>query len=137
MDRAKEVVADLWATGVSVDSSLTELARPALAARGVTTACELRNVKNGTKVSVAGIVTHRQRPETARGITFVNLEDETGLVNVVCSVGLWVRYRSVAQTSATMIVRGRVESLDGVVNVIAERIEELRLEIQTRSRDFS
>jgi len=137
MERGEEIVADLWATGVSVDSSSTELARPALHARGVKTAVELRSAEPGSKVIVAGIVTHRQRPETARGITFVNLEDETGLVNVVCSVGLWVRYRRVAQSAPAMIVRGRVESAGGVVNVVAESIEELTLATVTRSRDFS
>jgi error-prone DNA polymerase len=87
-------------------------------------------------VSVAGVVTHRQRPETARGITFVNLEDETGLVNVVCSVGVWARHRRVAQTQPALLVRGRVESAGGVVNVVAERIRPLVLAAATGSRDF-
>src|SRR5581483_11441522 len=117
-----------------VDSSLTELVRPELDRLGVVTAAGLRGVPDGTRVSVAGVVTHRQRPETARGITFVNLEDETGLVNVVCSVGVWARHRRVAQGAPALLVRGRVEAAGGVVNVVAERLEALPLAATTRSR---
>jgi error-prone DNA polymerase len=137
MDRVQETVADMWATGLSVDSSLTELAREELDRQGVITAADLRTVSHGARVRVAGVVTHRQRPETARGITFVNLEDETGLVNVICSVGVWARHRKVAQTATALIIKGTVESSGGVVNVVAERIEPLLLAAPTTSRDFS
>jgi len=136
MDRVEETVADLWATGISVDSSLTELVRDELERQGVVTAEALRALPDGARVSVAGVVTHRQRPETARGITFVNLEDETGLVNVVCSVGVWARHRRVAQRSPALVVSGRVESAGGVINVVAERIRPLVLAAPTGSRDF-
>ena len=94
------------------------------------------DVLTGQRVTVAGVVTHRQRPETARGITFVNLEDETGLVNVVCSIGVWARHRRVAQRSPALLVRGRVESAGRVINVVAERIAPLALGAPTGSRDF-
>jgi len=136
MDRVEETVADLWATGLSVDSSLTELVRGELDRLGVVTAAELATVADGTRVSVAGVVTHRQRPETARGITFVNLEDETGLVNVICSVGVWARHRRIAQGAPALMIRGTVESSHGVVNVVAERIRPLPLAAPTASRDF-
>jgi error-prone DNA polymerase len=136
MDRVEETVADLWATGLSVDSSLTELVRGELDRLGVVTAAELRGVPDGTRVAVAGVVTHRQRPETARGITFVNLEDETGLVNVICSVGVWARHRRVAQAAPALMVRGTVESSHGALNVVAERIRPLPLAAPTASRDF-
>ncbi len=137
MAPAEETVADLWATGVSVDSSLTELVRAELDRRGVVTAAALAGLGHGRRVTVAGVVTHRQRPETARGITFVNLEDETGLVNVVCSVGVWAHHRRVAQSSPALVITGIVESKGGVVNVMAQRIEPLVLAAPTRSRDFS
>ena len=92
---------------------------------------------NGQNVLVAGVVTHRQRPATAAGTTFINLEDETGLMNVVVSVGCWLRYRTVARTAAALLVRGRLERNGDVVNVVAERIEPLPLgAAATRSRDF-
>jgi error-prone DNA polymerase len=86
---------------------------------------------------VAGVVTHRQRPATASGITFLNLEDETGLLNVICSVGVWGRYRRVAREAAAMVVRGILErSEEGIVNVVADRFENLPLKARTTSRNF-
>ena len=81
-------------------------------------------------------MTHRQRPATAQGTTFINLEDETGLINVVCSKGCWARYRRVARGAAALLVRGRLEKAEGVVNVVAERIELLPIERTIPSRDF-
>ena len=85
---------------------------------------------------VGGVVTHRQRPATAQGVTFINLEDETGLINVVCSKGCWARYRRVARGAAALLVRGRLEKVEGVVNVVAECIEPLPVAGDVRSRDF-
>ena len=85
---------------------------------------------------MAGVVTHRQQPETARGAVFLNLEDETGMVNVVCSRGAWVRWWEVARGSPALVVRGRLERSDGVVNVVAERFEPLALGPAPASRDF-
>jgi len=87
-------------------------------------------------VVVGGIVTHRQRPATASGITFMNLEDETGLLNIVCSPGLWQRFRRVAQMSPALLIRGRIERYDGVVNLNAEHLAPLRMPVRTSSRDF-
>ena len=85
---------------------------------------------------MAGIVTHRQRPATAQGTTFLNLEDETGLVNVICSREVWAHHRRVARSAGALVVRGRLERVDGVVNIVADRIEALTLSGRTASRDF-
>ena len=85
---------------------------------------------------VAGVVTHRQRPATAAGVTFVNLEDETGLINVVVSKGCWVRHRRIVQSGPALLVRGRLECAEGVTNVVAETIEPLPLAAGIPSRDF-
>ncbi len=83
------------------------------------------------------MVTHRQRPATARGTTFLNLEDETGMLNVIVDPTVWMRHRRVARESGGLIVRGMLEIADGVVNVVAERIERLPLGLHgVRSRDF-
>ena len=104
---------------------------------GVVTAAGLVDVATGAKVLIGGVVTHRQRPATASGITFLNVEDETGLVNVIVSVGCWGRYRTVARSAPAMLVRGRLERGDGgVLNVIAERLDPLPVGATTRSRDF-
>ena len=81
-------------------------------------------------------MTHRQRPATAGGTTFLNLEDETGLINIVVSKGCWIRHRSVAGSAAALVVHGRLERNEGVVNVIAERMEPLAIDGSPRSRDF-
>jgi error-prone DNA polymerase len=77
------------------------------------------------RMKVAGMVTHRQRPGTAGGVTFLNLEDETGMLNVICTEVLWKRYRRIARNTAGMIIRGTVEHSDGVTNLVADRLERL------------
>ena len=136
MTPMEETSADFWATGLSPTSSPTEFARPHLDQLGVVTAADLSNTEPDTKVVVAGVVTHRQRPATAEGVTFLNLEDETGLVNVICSQGVWARYRRVARSSPALLVRGRLERAENVINVVAERLEHLALGMSTKSRDF-
>lgn len=129
--------ADLWATGVSTDDHPMGHFRAALQERGVLTSEDLRTHEEGRRVEVAGLVTHRQRPATAAGVTFVNLEDEKGLVNVVCSAGVWNRYRRVARDSPALIIRGILErSPEGVVNVLADGFDDLRTGLTHHSRDF-
>jgi len=136
MSEREEAVADLWATGVSPDGHPTRFHRRRLDQLGVVPADQLLGRDDGTRLAVAGVVTHRQRPATAQGTTFINLEDETGLINVVCSKGCWARYRRVARGAAALLVRGRLEKAEGVVNVVAERIELLPIDATTGSRDF-
>jgi len=136
MSPVEEAAADFWATGLSPTSSPTEFARPRLDELGVVTAAGLDHAEPGSRVLVGGVVTHRQRPATAGGTTFLNLEDETGLVNVICSKGVWARYRRVARSAPALLIRGRLERAEGVINVVAERIEALDLAMGTRSRDF-
>ena len=78
---------DLWALGLAPEQTAMHLARERLEAMGVVVARDLPGCTDGDRVSVAGVVTHRQHPETAHGAVFVNLEDETGHVNVVFSAG--------------------------------------------------
>jgi error-prone DNA polymerase len=113
-----------------------DFVRPWLDERGAVTAAGLLDVDHGRRATVGGIVTHRQRPATAQGTTFINLEDETGLINVVCSKGVWARYRRVARSAGALLVRGRVEKVEGVINVVAEKIELLPLGVAVKSRDF-
>ncbi|MDL9945894.1 error-prone DNA polymerase [Gordonia sp. ABSL11-1] len=127
---------DAWATGITPTSYPTQFLRPRLDAMGVIPADGLLSVADGSRVSVAGAVTHRQRPATASGVTFINLEDETGMVNVVCSVGLWTRHRSLAHSASALLIRGTVQNAEGAVTVVAERLQRLDLRVGTRSRDW-
>ena len=133
----ERLAADLWATGVSTDDHPMTHYRSGLDARGVLTSRELRSHETGRRIEVAGLVTHRQRPATASGVTFLNLEDEHGLVNVICSVGLWNRHRRLVRDAPALIVRGMLErSPEGVTNVLADGFEDLRVGVRHRSRDF-
>ena len=139
MQPIEEAVADLWATGVSPDGHPTTFLRASLRELGVLTTIELNELaarEPGTRVLIAGVVTHRQRPTTAKGTTFIGLEDETGLMNVVCSRGCWVRHAGVLRRSSALLVRGRVEYAEGVVNVVGEQFTELRIPMRIASRDF-
>jgi error-prone DNA polymerase len=136
MEPADEARSDLWATGVSPEGHPTRFVRPTLDRLGVVPASGLPGVASGERVVVAGVVTHRQRPATAGGTVFVNLEDETGLINVVVSKGCWAHHRRVLQESPALVVRGRLEAAEGVINVIALQVEPLPVDYSLRSRDF-
>jgi len=136
MSRPELAAADVWATGISCDSYPTQFLRSDLAAMGVLPAENLLSVPDGERVLIAGAVTHRQRPATAQGVTFLNLEDETGMVNVLCTPGVWARHRKLAQTASALLVRGQVQNASGAVTVVAERMAELTLAVGSKSRDF-
>ena len=141
---AELTVADVWATGVSPDSHPIQHLRAQLDGLGAIRIDRLGALEPPSdpeaqppRVLVGGLVTHRQRPATARGVTFVNLEDESGMLNVTCSEGLWARYRTVALGSAALLVRGRLErSPEGVLNLVADRLQKLALAVPVKSRDF-
>ena len=136
MDDVETAVADLWATGVAPGGHPTRFLRESLAAKGVVTAVGLHHVEPRSRVLVAGVVTHRQRPMTAQGTTFMNLEDETGLINVVISKGCWAHHRAVARDAAALLIRGRLERSEGVINVVAEQLVPLPVPASVASRDF-
>ncbi|MDQ6849767.1 MAG: error-prone DNA polymerase [Actinomycetota bacterium] len=137
MTEPEQLIADMWATGITTEMYPTTLIRPRLAALGILTNAQLQQVPDHTRVLIGGVVTHRQRPATARGVTFLNIEDETGLTNVIVDEVVWQRHRRVARESGGLMIRGMLEhTKDGVLNVLAERIEKLNLGLRTRSRDF-
>jgi error-prone DNA polymerase len=141
---AELTVADVWATGVSPDSHPIQHLRAQLDGLGALRIDRLAALgppsdpeEQPPRVLVGGLVTHRQRPATAGGVTFLNLEDESGMLNVTCSEGLWARYRTVAMGSAALLVRGRLErSPEGVLNLVADRLQKLPLAVPVKSRDF-
>ncbi|MFL6087703.1 MAG: error-prone DNA polymerase [Mycobacterium sp.] len=136
MTELEVAASDVWATGISPDSYPTQFLREDLDAIGVVPADQLLAIPDGTRVLVAGAVTHRQRPATAQGVTFLNLEDETGMVNILCSQGVWARHRRLAQTASALLIRGQVQNATGAITVVAERMGQLKLTVGSRSRDF-
>ena len=145
LDPVGETLADLWATRISPASHPMAHLRPLLDQVGILGVGALGSVESGRRVHVAGLVTHRQRPSTAGGVTFLNLEDEGGMLNVICTQGVWNRYRKVARTAAGMVIRGLLERNEGVTNLLADKISSLEsvspgaeqaLQARHSSRDF-
>ncbi|PSK97792.1 DnaE-like error-prone DNA polymerase [Murinocardiopsis flavida] len=135
MTPVEETLADLWSTGTSAVHPIAHL-RPALERRRVLAARALASVPDGTGVEAAGQVTHRQRPETAGGVVFISLEDETGMVNVVCPPEVWRRCKGAGARSAALLVGGRLERRNGAINLVAARLEALPAPTVAQSRDF-
>lgn len=138
-------LADLWATRVSTDLHPIEHLRTQLQTAGILSIADLQTAEPGRRVRVAGVVTHRQRPGTAGGITFLNLEDETGMLNVICSVGVMRVHRAYARNRVAVIIRGLLERHEGAANLLADGFEGLdlvapgagdALELRISSRDF-
>ncbi|MCA9271156.1 MAG: hypothetical protein KDA41_21890 [Planctomycetales bacterium] len=142
MDLEEEVFADYGATGLSLKAHPVSFYRTALAQCGVVPAKQLLKTAHNARVCVAGIVLLRQRPSTAKGITFVTIEDETGTANLVVHQNTWERFYAVARRSAGFFVQGRLERKDAVVHVIVERLEDLSARLRemkpltAASRDF-
>lgn len=133
--------ADLAGTGVTPKEYPVAALREDLAAMGVVTAIGLKSEEDGSRVRIAGVVTHRQRPGTAGGVVFLGMEDETGLMNVLCSPPLWEKFRRVATTSRALWVRGIVQNATGAVTVVADKLVPLNEVLDApviagRSRNF-
>ncbi len=128
-------VLDVWSAGVSPEHPVS-FVREKLRDAGVLSVAQFKELPDATRARTAGLVTHRQRPGTAGGVTFLALEDETGIINVICSPGVWQAYRPIARGQAALIIRGRIQTQDGVVALQADRFEPLSLQVPSRSRDF-
>ena len=137
MTPTEETLADLWATSTYGTHPVAHI-RAALQARQVLPAAALKSesARAGSSVAVAGLVTHRQRPPTARGVVFLSLEDETGMVNVICPPQVWERHQRMATVAPALLVQGRVERAGGAVNLVADALRPLRVAAAVPSRDF-
>jgi error-prone DNA polymerase len=135
MTPAEETLADLWATSTYGTHPVAHI-RAALQARQVLCAEAVKSARDGTEVVVAGLVTHRQRPPTARGVVFISLEDETGMVNVICPPQVWERHQRMATVAPALLVQGRIERSGGAVNLVAAALRPLRVAAAVASRDF-
>ncbi|ABC81385.1 error-prone DNA polymerase [Anaeromyxobacter dehalogenans] len=135
---ADEVSADFTTTGLSVRGHPMALVRPGLGGDRIRTARELGRLPDRAPVEVAGLVIVRQRPETARGIVFVSLEDETGIANLVVMPDVYERFRPVVRGAPFLLARGRVERSGKVVNVRVDSVAPLALapSMDARARDF-
>ena len=137
MTAEEALVADCEGTGLTLGPHPMVFHRERLERLRVARAIELPGLKDGRAVRVAGAVVVRQRPGTAKGFVFLNLEDETGLVNVVVPPPLFHRYRLVLVQEPFLYVEGTLEHRDDVISVRAGRIQPLRSELgRLPSHDF-
>jgi error-prone DNA polymerase len=139
-DDTERLIADYGAVGFSLERHPAELLRAVLAERGeaVTPLCELANLPSDARVNIAGLVGSRQRPGTAKGVTFLSLEDETALANLVVWVSTWDRYRPVLATSRLLRVEGRLQRQGEALSVLVDHAEALDAvaTLRSPSRDF-
>jgi error-prone DNA polymerase len=136
LTRAEQLALDYRTTGVAVGDHAMNVVRPELP-ESYKRASDLASTPHGARVSTAGVVICRQRPQTASGVVFVTLEDETGFVNLILWAKTFERWRHVATTSSMLVAHGKVEREGDVVYVIPDRLERLDLhDLPAMSRDF-
>ncbi|MCA0911093.1 error-prone DNA polymerase [Qipengyuania gaetbuli] len=136
MPLSEEVVADYQTTRLSLKAHPMAFLRASLAERGFVRACDLRARKFRSMVHVAGVVLIRQRPGSAKGVCFITLEDETGVINLVVWPDLKERQRRVVMGARLMEVRGRVEYDDEVIHVIAHHMTDATDQLHRLSDDM-
>ena len=135
----EDIVADYASTGLTLGAHPLSLLRRHLDRRGCRRSSEALTLRSGSPVRIAGLVTVRQRPQTASGVVFLTLEDEDGLINVIVWRDLVERQHRPLLESKLLAVDGKLETADGVRHVIARRLENLNPllgRLTTRSRDF-
>jgi error-prone DNA polymerase len=123
--RWERIVEDYRSTGVNLGEHPLALLRGGLG-EGVARSTDLARIADGASVEIAGMVVARQRPETAKGITFVLLEDERGSVNLIVPSEVYERRREVVRSAPLMRAKGRLERREGVINVLAFDLDALQ-----------
>jgi error-prone DNA polymerase len=139
----EEVVNDYRFLRLSLRAHPAQFLRGDLAAKRILTNDTLRTRKSGSRVSISGLVTCRQRPGSAKGVVFLTIEDETSVANIVVWPAMMERFRPVVLGARYIAITGKMQQEAGVIHVVAERLEDLtyllvRLAegpaIETRSR---
>ena len=129
----ERLLAEYATLGFSASGHPLSLVRDALPL-GLTLNRDLENLKAGVKCQVAGLVVARQRPQTAKGIVFLLVEDETGMTNVIVRTDVYDRYRAAVRGEPFLLVTGKLAKDDGTVNVLAEKVEGLQSDVRRAAR---
>lgn len=129
MSLPEHVHEDYRTTRLSLKAHPVEFFRPSLDRRGVTPARWLKDLKDGARVCVAGLVLIRQQPQTANGIIFLTIEDETGPANIVIWRDVFKANRKTVMMSSFLAIHGRIQSADGVIHIVAERFTDLSAQL--------
>ena len=127
MPASQEVIQDYRSLSLSLKGHPVSFLRPQLSRLGVKPGSDIETMTSGQMVCVAGLVVVRQRPGTAKGVVFMTIEDETGIVNAIIWPGLMEKYRAVVMGARLVKLRGQVQKADGVTHVIARHLEDATL----------
>jgi error-prone DNA polymerase len=119
-----ELIADYRTTGMVLGRHPLELMRPHLD-ESILRSSDLPRADDGATIEVAGMVTARQRPETAKGVVFMLIEDERGSVNLIVPPRVYERHRAVVRASPLVRARGKLERREGTINLVVTAVEEL------------
>ena len=125
MSAPQHVAEDYRTTRLSLKGHPAGFFREDLARTGVVPCAALKTARDRRRLSVGGLVLVRQRPGTAKGVVFMTLEDETGIANIVIWKDAFDTHRRLVMTSSFLVVHGQVQSVDGIVHVVAERFTDL------------
>jgi error-prone DNA polymerase len=127
---------DYRITGIPTGPQVMRFYREDLSARGVLRACDLVDHRHGEFVHIAGAVVVKQHPETAKGHVFLSLEDETGMSNVIIRPATYRRYKRVLDSESAIVVAGALQTVDGVISVLAKRLDGLGLFVKIAAREW-
>jgi error-prone DNA polymerase len=137
LDETETIFLDYATTGTSIHGHPMQHLREFLHSRGAKSSADLPSLRGGETIAVAGMVTVRQRPQTANGTLFLLLEDEFGFINIIVPSTLVEDNAEVVKFAPFIVVQGKFERDGQVMNVVGRRFRELRThEIATKSRDF-
>jgi error-prone DNA polymerase len=137
MTNEERLVADFRGTGMTVGPHPMAYRRTEMKRQGIRAAAELEKLPDGMWVRYAGAVVCRQRPGTAKGFVFLSLEDETGIANAIVTPQLFHQDHNVVVHHPFLLIEGRLQNLDNVISIKAERIEPLAVtRAETESHDF-
>jgi len=136
---AQEILADYHHLGLTTGRHPLALLRPWLHRHRILSSAKLRAERDGAEVIVCGLITHLQQPGTAAGVTFVSLEDETGIANIIVWPQVFAAQRQQAMTASLLVVSGTLQHHDNVIHVVARRLHDRSRWLRSmprRSRDF-
>jgi error-prone DNA polymerase len=136
LDEQERTALDYRITGIPTGAQIMTFYRVDLAQRGVLRACDLADRRHGSFVTVAGAVVVKQHPETAKGHVFLSLEDETGMANIIIRPATYRKFKRVLDSDAAVVVGGTLQLVDGVVSVLAQRLDGLTLFAKIAAREW-
>src|SRR5207244_11472571 len=136
LSERERVALDYRITGIPTGPQIMQFYREDLDRHRVLPAIALADHRHGEVVRVAGAIVVKQHPETAKGHVFLSLEDETGMANIIIRPATYQKFKRVLDSCAAVVVTGPLQQVDGVISVLATRLDGLDLFVELKSRDW-